>query len=321
MNDQRLQQKKVNMTKYFLHLSLLTVLIAPHMLRTATCDDCLDFSYDSIASCYLEDDDFDKFSYNDLVRMIQKNYINRLKFMGQSTTIDSNDNNFQFDSADFETLDNNEDVNLSSLTPDQISHLSKLNDKYGLKIDDCFNMRYISQYDPPIKHLCDPATLPITIPTNLQKKLAWGLLKLDEQVVKEALDAGANPNENLNHFIIDSYTGWISAYTLTEKSFYLYGDSQVELNDLNFAITLQYCQKIISLWEILITHNASLDLEISKNHSAKNFRKFIKDNLTPPNENATPFEKKIMNLLLPDFMRLQELIDIYQPEKTKPRVH
>jgi hypothetical protein len=35
--------------------------------------------------------------------------------------------------------------------------------------------------------------LPTVAPTDLQEKLAWGLCKLDKQVVAEALDAGADP--------------------------------------------------------------------------------------------------------------------------------
>lgn len=159
--------------------------------------------------------------------------------------------------------------------------------------------------------------LPAEVPTDLQDKLAWGLFKLDKQVIEEALDAGANPSpiyviENEAHYAYEVAIGHLfMLHNEIEKS-----DTYKNINDV--AHIAQKFRKIFEMWELLITRGISVDIHVNMYYlHTGSVREFIVRRAHFDEDG--PIENDLWKREYFEHMRmmckhLQLLVDKYQPE-------
>jgi hypothetical protein len=152
-------------------------------------------------------------------------------------------------------------------------------------------------------------------PNNIQSRLAWGLWKLDNHIIKISLDAGANP------YALASYIIGLPAIDPEKKlsPFAIPLESYLKSTYLeeNHKIIKRTLDKLYDTLEFLITHNISIDEGVLTIGSHPSMRQFVKESLL-----RLKMEKKLFDS--PDsegehalfiMQKIQDLITIYQPEK------
>jgi hypothetical protein len=183
--------------------------------------------------------------------------------------------------------------------------------------------------------------LPTEMPTDLQDKLAWGLMKLDKQVVTEALDAGANAyqieiSETWTSSVDDESTAFLSVGNAYELALsgegegfqfqQIIGEAEatkiIPLNDM--AVLAQQLRRLLEIYELLIEKGVSVDIKVYipylNNGSLRDFIKdiiiyFSTDDVDHAPEYKTQlYVKEYRAYWLNMIKHLQLVIDKHQPE-------
>jgi hypothetical protein len=166
----------------------------------------------------------------------------------------------------------------------------------------------------------DPNNLPTEVPTDLQEKLVWGLIKLDKRVVTEALDAGANT------YKIGPETEEYSAYG--PLLFPLYKTFDVKVGALieecknnqmvskdDLVEAARTIRKAYEMYELLIVKGVSVDVK-GAGIFGGTMRQFLTHVLEGNDINSyePEYMQEFTAYMLILARNLQALIDKYQPE-------
>ncbi len=156
--------------------------------------------------------------------------------------------------------------------------------------------------------------MPNSAPKTLEKRFAWGLWKLDTQIIKESLDAGVNPYAldqvvNVSHVISDQKQ--LSPYALIIEGYL--ARTRLEENIDNIINALNRLYECI---ELLVQKQVSVDQGVLTIGSHATMRKFAQESL-----DRLEVEKSSQvgldaegKFALTIWQKIQALIDTYQPK-------
>lgn len=114
--------------------------------------------------------------------------------------------------------------------------------------------------------ILDVGNIPAAMPIDPQEKLAWGICKLDEKVVAEAYNAGANLREitfkqNGRPIVENSYKALIASLIMNLNDEELVGRCDGQITDAMAEKFFQTTHKTKTLWKFFASKGVSEDVE------------------------------------------------------------
>lgn len=174
-----------------------------------------------------------------------------------------------------------------------------------------FTNKIESSIDSTISKL-DLADMPTIVPEDMQKKLAWGLWKLDKNIIVESLNVGVKPY-NLEEVVDVSEViptrKQLSPYALIIEGYLARTRFEEGIDNIFDALNQLY-----ECIEILIKNNVSVDKGILTFGSHATMREFVHQSLArldaarKSQEGLDAEGRFALNI----WKRIQALIDSYQ---------